>query len=139
MVFMKLAMVGLKARDAMLKPSELSGGMVKRAALARALILEPQLLLLDEPTSGLDPISGEAFVALLRQLHEELDFTVVMITHDLHILRDLCMKIGVLAEHRLVAFDTLDKVLACDHPFVQEFFHGNRAQLIFSSSEAGHG
>jgi phospholipid/cholesterol/gamma-HCH transport system ATP-binding protein len=139
MVYMKLAMVGLNARDAMLKPSELSGGMVKRAALARALILEPQLLLLDEPTSGLDPISGEAFVTLLRQLHQELDFTVIMITHDLHILRDLCMKIGVLSEHRLVAFDTLDKVLACDHPFVQEFFHGNRAQLIFSSSEAGHG
>ncbi|SEL39936.1 ABC transporter ATP-binding protein [Nitrosovibrio tenuis] len=139
MVFMKLAMVGLKTRDAMLKPSELSGGMVKRAALARALILEPQLLLLDEPTSGLDPISGEAFVTLLRQLHQELDFTVIMVTHDLHILRDLCMKIGVLAEHRLVALDTLDKVLACDHPFVQEFFHGNRAQLIFSSMEAGHG
>jgi phospholipid/cholesterol/gamma-HCH transport system ATP-binding protein len=139
MVCMKLEMVGLNARDGMLKPSELSGGMVKRAALARALILEPQLLLLDEPTSGLDPMSSDAFVALLRQLHQELDLTVVMITHDLHILRDLCMKIGVLAEHRLVAFDTLDKVLACDHPFVQEFFHGNRAQLIFSSLETAHG
>ena len=139
MVYMKLAMVGLNARDATLKPSELSGGMVKRAALARALILEPELLLLDEPTSGLDPLASEAFVTLLRQLHQELDFTVVMITHDLDILRDLCLKVGVLADHRLVAFDTLDKVLACDHPFVQEFFHNNRAQRIFSSLETCHG
>jgi phospholipid/cholesterol/gamma-HCH transport system ATP-binding protein len=139
MVYMKLAMVGLNARDATLKPSELSGGMVKRAALARALILEPELLLLDEPTSGLDPLASEAFVTLLRQLHQELDFTVVMITHDLDILRDLCLKVGVLADHRLVAFDTLDKVLAYDHPFVREFFHNNRAQRIFSSLEAGHG
>lgn len=132
MVCMKLAMVGLNAHDAMQKPSELSGGMVKRAAMARALILEPELLLLDEPTSGLDPIASEDFVALLRQLHQELDFTVVMVTHDLHILRDLCTKVAVLADHRLIAFDSLDKVLECDHFFIQHFFHNNRAQRVFT-------
>lgn len=132
MVCMKLAMVGLSANDAMHKPSELSGGMVKRAAMARAIILEPKLLLLDEPTSGLDPIAGEDFVTLLRQLHQELDFTVVMVTHDLHILRDLCTKVAVLADHRLVAFDSLDKVLDCDHSFIQQFFHNNRARRVFT-------
>ena len=133
MVCMKLGMVGLNAHDAMLKPSELSGGMVKRVSLARALILEPELLFLDEPTSGLDPIASEDFVSLLRQLHQELNFTVVMITHDLHILRDLCSKIAVLDEHRLVVFDRLDKVLACDHPFIRQFFHNHRAQRIFQA------
>ena len=139
MVCMKLSMVGLNAHDGMRKPSELSGGMVKRVALARALILEPELLLLDEPTSGLDPISSEDFVSLLRELHQELDFTVVMITHDLHILRDLCTKVAVLADHRLVAFDPLDKVLAYDEPFIQQFFHNHRAQRIFTPMEALHG
>ncbi|MBS4049666.1 MAG: ATP-binding cassette domain-containing protein [Methylomonas sp.] len=139
MVCMKLAMVGLNAADAMLKPSELSGGMVKRAALARALILEPELLLLDEPTSGLDPVAGEAFVSLLRQLHRELAFSVVMVTHDLHILRDLCSKVAVLAEHRLVAFDSLDQVLANPHPFIGEFFHNTRARRVFNTVESHHG
>lgn len=133
LVCMKLAMVGLNTYDAMQKPSELSGGMVKRAAMARALILEPELLLLDEPTSGLDPIASEDFVTLLRQLHQELDFTVVMVTHDLHILKDLCTKVAVLADHRLVAFDSLDKVLDCNHSFIQKFFHNNRAQRAFTS------
>ena len=139
LVCMKLAMVGLTSLDAMLKPSELSGGMVKRAALARALILEPELLLLDEPTSGLDPISSEDFVMLLRDLHTELDFTVVMITHDLHILKDLCSKVAVLADHRLVACDTLDQVLVGEHPFIRQFFHKHRAQRIFQTQEAAYG
>ncbi len=139
MVCMKLAMVGLNAHDAMLMPAELSGGMIKRAALARALILEPELLLLDEPTSGLDPIASEDFVTLLRQLHRQLNFTVMMITHDLHILKDLCTKVAVLADHRLIAFDTLDKVLTTEHPFIREFFHNHRAQRIFNTLETAHG
>lgn len=139
MVCMKLAMVGLSAQHAMLKPAELSGGMVKRAALARALILEPEILLLDEPTSGLDPIAGEGFVTLLRELHDELNFTVVMVTHDLDILRDLCTQVAVLADHQLVALGSLDTVLSCKHPFTREFFHNNRAQRIFKHNEDGHG
>lgn len=139
LVCMKLGMVGLNSYDAMRKPSELSGGMVKRVALARALILEPELLLLDEPTSGLDPIASDDFVVLLQKLHQELNFTVFMVTHDLHILKDLCSKVGVLAEHQLVAFDTLDKVLNNKHPFIEQFFHNHRAQRIFNLQETAHG
>ncbi|RLA21771.1 MAG: ABC transporter ATP-binding protein [Gammaproteobacteria bacterium] len=139
MVCMKLSMVGLSSQDAKRSPSELSGGMVKRVGLARALILEPELLLLDEPTSGLDPIASEDFVILLRQLHQELNFTVFMVTHDLHILRDLCSKVAVLADHQLIAFDTLDKVLSCKHPFIKLFFHNHRAERVFNALEADHG
>jgi len=137
LVCMKLAMVRLEAKDAMRMPAELSGGMVKRAALARALILEPDLLFLDEPTSGLDPLSGQEFVDLVAALHRELGFTVVMITHDLSILTDLCTRVAVLADHRLVASGTLDSVLACSHPFVHDFFHGRRGRPPFESGEAG--
>jgi phospholipid/cholesterol/gamma-HCH transport system ATP-binding protein len=131
LVCMKLAMVGLTGEDAWLMPAELSGGMIKRAALARALILEPELLLLDEPTSGLDPVLSEEFVSLLGALQKELGFTVVMITHDLDTLGDLCTRVAVLAEHRLVAFGPLDSALACPHPFTRQLFHGKRAQRIF--------
>jgi phospholipid/cholesterol/gamma-HCH transport system ATP-binding protein len=105
--------------------------MIKRVALARALILEPRLLLLDEPTAGLDPIASQDFVNLLAQLHKELNFTVVMVTHDLDVLRDLCTKVAVLADHSLVAFGSLESVLACSHPFVQQFFHNQRAERVF--------
>lgn len=131
LVFLKLAMVGLKPEDAWLMPAELSGGMVRRAALARALIMEPELLLLDEPTSGLDPVLSEEFVELLSELHRQLGFTVVMITHDLYILNDLCTRVALLADHRLVAFGDLTTVMACDHPFARSFLHGKRARRVF--------
>jgi phospholipid/cholesterol/gamma-HCH transport system ATP-binding protein len=131
LVFMKLEDVGLSVRDAWLKPANLSGGMTKRVALARTLILEPSLLLLDEPTSGLDPISSQDFVDLLSGLHRDLKFTVILVTHDLDILRDLCTQVAVLADQQLVAFGTLANVMANPHPFVQRFFHNQRAQRVF--------
>jgi phospholipid/cholesterol/gamma-HCH transport system ATP-binding protein len=138
LVFMKLESVGLSARDAWLKPADLSGGMTKRVALARALIVEPQLLLLDEPTSGLDPISSEDFVELLSGLHRDLKFTVVMVTHDLDILRDLCTLVAVLADSQLVAFGPLATVLNSKHPFVEQFFHNRRAERVFQYRETMH-
>jgi len=138
-VFMKLAMVGLADSDAWLKPADLSGGMIKRVALARTMVLEPGLLLLDEPTSGLDPISSEDFVSLLTELHRALNFTVFMVTHDLDILRDLCTKVAVLADNQLVAFGTLASVLKCKHPFIEKFFYNNRARRVFQNKEAPHG
>ncbi|MEQ1622463.1 MAG: ATP-binding cassette domain-containing protein [Methylococcales bacterium] len=139
LVFMKLEMVGLSAGDAWLKPADLSGGMIKRVALARTMILEPGLLLLDEPTSGLDPISSEDFVTLLSELHRDLKFTVVMVTHDLDILRDLCTQVAVLADNQLVAFGPLAAVINCPHPFVKSFFHNRRARRVFNYQEESHG
>jgi phospholipid/cholesterol/gamma-HCH transport system ATP-binding protein len=130
-VFMKLSMVGLSDNDAWLKPADLSGGMIKRVALARTMVLEPSLLLLDEPTSGLDPISSEDFVSLLSELHHALNFTVFMVTHDLDILRDLCTKVAVLADNQLVAFGTLAEVLSTKHLFIDKFFYNKRAQRVF--------
>ena len=125
---LKLQMVGLKATDAHKMPSELSGGMIKRVALARALIMDPPLLMLDEPTAGLDPDSSDAFVTLLRALHQELGLTVVMVTHDLDTLFELSTRVAVLAgQHDIIAAPVAD-VLAFDHPFIQHFFLGERGQ-----------
>lgn len=137
LVGQKLAMVGLAAEHAFLSPAELSGGMVRRTALARALVLEPELLFLDEPTSGLDPVLSEEFVNLLSELHRQLGFTVVMITHDLHVLKDICTKIALLADHRLITYGDLATALACDHPFARRFLHGKRARRILG--EMAHG
>ncbi len=133
LVFMMLEKVGLTEPDAWLKPADLSGGMIKRVALARALILEPSILLLDEPTAGLDPIASQDFVDLLAQLHRDLNFTVIMVTHDLDVLRDLCTQVAVLADYGLAAFGDLDSVLVNPHPFVQQFFHNQRAERVFKN------
>lgn len=126
----KLRMVGLGPETAHLLPAQLSGGMVKRAALARALALEPELLFLDEPTSGLDPIASENFVALIRELHRELGFSVVLVTHDLNMLFDICDRVAVLADQKIVALGTLTEVMACDHPFVRHFFRSVRELAV---------
>ncbi len=136
LVCMKLGMVGLDAEAARRLPAELSGGMVKRAALARALALEPELLFLDEPTSGLDPIASESFVRLVSELHQELGLTVVMITHDLDVMHDLCSRIIVLADSRVVADGNADEVRQCQHPFVRDFFHGTRGERVFAGPES---
>jgi len=138
-VFMRLSMVGLADQDAWLKPADLSGGMIKRVALARTMVLEPGLLLLDEPTSGLDRILSEDFVSLLSELHRTLNFTVFMVTHDLDILRDICTKVAVLADNQLIAFGTLSQVLNCKHPFIEQFFYNKRAKRVFHYQEAVHG
>ena len=125
---LKLQMVGLKATDAHKMPSELSGGMIKRVALARALIMDPPLLMLDEPTAGLDPDSSDAFVTLLRSLHQELGLTVVMVTHDLDTLFELSTRVAVLADQHVIIAAPVADVLAFDHPFIQHFFLGERGQ-----------
>ena len=122
LVHLKLGMVELEPRHGRLMPAELSGGMVKRVALARALALEPELLLLDEPTAGLDPDRSENFVRLIRELQRELGFTVVMVTHDLDTLAGLSSRVAVLADQRIVACGPLPEVMAVDHPFIRNFF-----------------
>jgi len=124
----KLQMVGLGAQHAYKMPADLSGGMVKRVALARALVMDPPLLLLDEPTAGLDPESADGFVSLLRSLHQELQLTVVMVTHDLDTLYELSTRVAVLAEQRVIVSGPPKDVIAFTHPFVHEFFLGERGQ-----------
>ena len=125
---LKLQMVGLQPGDALKMPAELSGGMIKRVALARALVMDPPLLMLDEPTAGLDPDSSDAFVALLRSLHQELGLTVVMVTHDLDTLFELSDRVAVLAEQHVIVCAPVPEVLAFDHPFIRHFFLGERGQ-----------
>jgi phospholipid/cholesterol/gamma-HCH transport system ATP-binding protein len=127
-VLLKMDMVGLGPEHANKMPSDLSGGMVKRAALARALALEPQLLFLDEPTAGLDPDLSDAFVALIQTLHSELKLTVVMVTHDLDTLFALSSRIAVLAEKHVLAVGPACDVLRVEHPFIKHFFLGPRGQ-----------
>jgi phospholipid/cholesterol/gamma-HCH transport system ATP-binding protein len=124
----KLRMVGLDPSAAHKMPAELSGGMVKRAALARALIMDPPLLLLDEPTAGLDPGSADEFCALLQSLHQELGLTVVMVTHDLDTLLELSTRIAVVADRHIVASGSAAEVMAQPHPFIKEFFLGERGR-----------
>lgn len=132
LVMLKLAMVELEPQHAWLMPSELSGGMIKRVALARALSLEPELLLLDEPTAGLDPDRSEAFVTLIRKLRDQLGLTVVLVTHDLDTLAALATQVAVLGERRILAHGPLDHVMKVDHPFIRKFFGAARIQQMRS-------
>ncbi|WP_312439712.1 ATP-binding cassette domain-containing protein [Janthinobacterium sp.] len=127
-VLLKMNMVGLGPEHAMKMPSDLSGGMIKRVALARALALEPKLLFLDEPTAGLDPDLSESFVTLIQSLHRELGLTVVMVTHDLDTLFALSTRIAVLAEKHVIALGTTREVIEVDHPFIKQFFLGDRGK-----------
>ena len=132
MAIAKLELVGLSPDDANKYPSELSGGMTKRVALARALALDPELLFLDEPTSGLDPISAGEFDALIRTLQKSLGLTVFMITHDLESLYEICDCIAVLAEGGVVAKGEIQEILQSDHPWVQSYFAGKRGGYVFN-------
>jgi phospholipid/cholesterol/gamma-HCH transport system ATP-binding protein len=123
----KLEMVGLDPDDAEKLPSELSGGMVKRVALARALALDPEIVFLDEPTSGLDPITAGEFDSLT--LKETLGLTVFMVTHDLDSLYTVCTRIAALADGRIVAEGSISTMLAAEHPWVRAYFHGKRAEI----------
>ena len=129
-VALKLKMVGLPLDAAHKYPSELSGGMVKRSALARALALDPKILFLDEPTSGLDPISAESFDRLIRDLHQALGFSVFMISHDLNTLKSLCHRLAVLVNKKMT-IGTIPEILKSDDSWIHTYFHGVRAQEVF--------
>ena len=131
----KLEMVGLGPDDAEKFPSELSGGMTKRAALARALALDPEIVFLDEPTSGLDPITAGEFDRLIRTLQQTLGLTVLMVTHDLDSLHAVCDRIAVLADGKIVATGPLPVMLASEHPWVRAYFRGDRARLLAQDSQ----
>jgi len=124
----KVVMTGLPADAGPKFPAELSGGMKKRAGLARALALDPELLFLDEPTAGLDPISAAAFDELTESLQKTLGLTVFLITHDLDTLYAICDRVAVLADKRVIGVGTIPELLAMDHPWIQEYFNGPRGR-----------
>ena len=130
---MKIHMVGLPPQSATLYPADLSGGMKKRAGLARALALDPELLFLDEPTAGLDPIGANAFDELILGLREAMDLTVLMVTHDLDSLYAICDRVAVLVDKRIAIADSLPKVREYDHPWIQEYFGGPRSRAAMSA------
>ncbi len=131
MSLIKLKMVGLNEEDFHKYPSELSGGMVKRVALARALAVDPEILFLDEPTAGLDPISAAAFDELILTLRANLNLTVVMVTHDLDSIKRLCDRLAVLVDKQAVV-GTLKELIQDDHPWLHEYFHGPRGLVALS-------
>lgn len=135
---MKLALSGLPADTGIKFPSALSGGMVKRAAFARALALDPKILFLDEPTSDLDPIAASGIDALIRSLNEHLGVTVVVVTHDLTTLFTVCGRIAVLVDKK-VTVDTAEKLMKSEHPWIHDFFHGPRADGAMKARTKNHG
>lgn len=137
---MKLALTGLPANAALKYPSELSGGMVKRAALARSLALDPEILFLDEPTAGLDPIGAAAFDRLIVTLRDALGLTVFLVTHDLDTLYTTCDRVAVLSQKKVLVADQIEKVATTDDPWIQDYFQGPRgraASYAFQAQELG--
>jgi phospholipid/cholesterol/gamma-HCH transport system ATP-binding protein len=133
LAMLKIEMVGLKPDAADKLPSELSGGMIKRASLARALALDPEILFLDEPTSGLDPIGAGEFDDLIATMQRTLGLTVFMVTHDLDSLYTVCDRIAALGDGRIIAEGPMDTMLASDHPWVRAYFHGKRARAAMAA------
>ncbi len=132
LAMLKIEMVGLKPDAADKLPSELSGGMIKRAALARALALDPDIVFLDEPTSGLDPIGAGEFDELIATLQRTLGLTVFMVTHDLDSLYTVCDRIAALGEGKILAEGPIEAMLASDHPWLRSYFHGKRARAALA-------
>ncbi|MFP6851200.1 MAG: ATP-binding cassette domain-containing protein [Pseudomonas sp.] len=135
----KLALAGLPREAGDKYPTELSGGMIKRAALARALALEPDILFLDEPTAGLDPIGAAAFDQLILTLRDALGLSVFLVTHDLDTLYTICDRVAVLAEKRVLVADRLDAVAATDNPWIHEYFHGPRGRAAEQAASRAPG
>jgi phospholipid/cholesterol/gamma-HCH transport system ATP-binding protein len=135
----KVVMTGLPADAGPKYPAELSGGMRKRAGLARALALDPELLFLDEPTAGLDPIGAAAFDELTLSLQRTMGLTVFLITHDLDSLYAICDRVAVLADKKVIAVGTIDELIALDHPWIEEYFKGPRGRAAVATQEAGKG
>jgi phospholipid/cholesterol/gamma-HCH transport system ATP-binding protein len=135
----KVTMSGLPVEAGPKYPAELSGGMRKRAGLARALALDPELLFLDEPTAGLDPIGAAAFDELTSELQKILGLTVFLITHDLDTLYAICDRVAVLADKRVIAVGTIDELLALDHPWIQEYFNGPRGRAAVAAKQKKKG
>jgi len=131
----KISMTGLPANAGNKYPSELSGGMKKRAGVARALALDPDLLFLDEPTAGLDPVGAAGFDELIGELRDALGLTVFLITHDLDTLYAICDRVAVLADRKVIAVGTIPELLALDHPWIQEYFKGPRGRVAAAVSE----
>ncbi|PTE22310.1 ABC transporter ATP-binding protein [Cereibacter changlensis JA139] len=131
---LRIAMVGLPPKATTLYPSELSGGMRKRAGLARALALDPDIVFLDEPTAGLDPIGASDFDTLIKSLQKAMGLTVFMVTHDLDTLHATCDRVAVLAEKKVLVTGTMAEMLDVDHPWVREYFHGPRAHAAMTAS-----
>ena len=134
----KIVMSGLSPEAGPKYPAELSGGMKKRAGIARALALDPELLFLDEPTAGLDPIGAAAFDQLIRELQKALGLTVFLITHDLDTLYAICDRVGVLADRKVVAVGTIPELLALDHEWIQEYFRGPRGRVAAQGAATLH-
>jgi phospholipid/cholesterol/gamma-HCH transport system ATP-binding protein len=135
---LRLRMVGLPAGTSMKYPAQLSGGMIKRTAVARALALDPALLFLDEPTAGLDPIAAAGFDELVLYLRDTLHLTVVMVTHDLDTIARTCDRVAVLVDGKVIV-DTLDGIVANEHPWIHQYFHGARGRAARPQVEQGHG